>query len=159
IYASMGDMPNAVAFTRRADAIVEKQLALNLSVGSEREKLAFLRSVAERTDRTISLGLLQAPEDPAAASLAALVLLQRKGGVQDAMADVFAAVRHRAGNAGDRALMDELSDTKAKLARVAFDASVRAKPDERERSLAELESRRERLEATLSERIAEFRAE
>jgi CHAT domain-containing protein len=159
IYASMGDTPNAVAFTRRADAIVEKQLALNLSVGSEREKLAFLRSVAERTDRTISLGLIQAPDDPAAASLAALVLLQRKGRVQDAMADVFAAVRHRTGNAGDRALMDELSDTKAKLARVAFDASVRAKPDERERSLAELESLRERLEATLSERIAEFRAE
>jgi CHAT domain-containing protein/tetratricopeptide (TPR) repeat protein len=159
IYASMGDTANAVAFTRRADAIVEKQLALNLSVGSEREKLAFLRSVVERTDRTISLGLIQAPNDPAAASLAALVLLQRKGRVQDAMADVFAAVRHRAGNAGDGALMDELSDTKAKLARVAFDASVRAKPEERERSLAELESRRERLEATLSERIAEFRAE
>jgi len=158
IYTAMGDLANAIAFTRRADAIVEKQLALNLSVGSEREKLAFLRSVGERTDRTISLNLIQAPDDRDATSLAALVLLQRKGRVQDAMADVFAAVRHRAGD-GDRALMDDLSDTKAKLARVAFDASVRARPGERERLLAELESRRERLEATLSERIAEFRAE
>jgi CHAT domain-containing protein len=150
---------SAIAFTRRADAIVEKELALNLSVGSEREKLAFLRSVTERTDRTISLHLIQASGDPDAASLAALVLLQRKGRVQDAMADVFDAVRHRAGDGDDRALMDELRDTKARLAKVALDASGRARPDEREHALAELESRRERLEATLSERIAEFRAD
>ena len=159
IYTSMRDTASAIAFTRRADTIVEKQLALNLSVGSEREKLAFFRSVAERTDRTISLHLIQARGNPDAASQAALVLLQRKGRVQDAMADVFDAVRHRAGDAGDRALMDELSDTKARLAKVALDASGRVRPEERERALAELESRRERLEATLSERIAEFRAD
>jgi CHAT domain-containing protein len=159
IYTSLGDLTKAIAFTRRADAIVEKQLVLNMSAGSEREKLAFLRSVAERTDRTVSLHLSQATDNRDAASLAALVLLQRKGRVQDAMADVFATVRHRVDDAGDRALMDELGDTQARLARVALDASGRTSPDERTRLLAELESRRERLEATLSAHIAEFRAD
>jgi CHAT domain-containing protein/tetratricopeptide (TPR) repeat protein len=159
IYTSLGDTANAVAFTRRADAIVEKQLALNMSAGSEREKLAFLRSVAERTDRTVSLHLTQAPENRDASSLAALVLLQRKGRVQDAMADVFAAVRHRVDDAGDRALMDQLGDTQARLARISLDASGRTSLDERMRLVVELESRRERLEATLSAHIAEFRAD
>ena len=51
----------AIAFQRRADAILEAQLALNLAVGSERQKLAFVSSVSERTDRTISLHLREAP--------------------------------------------------------------------------------------------------
>ena len=48
----------AIVFQRRADAIVETQLALNLAVGSERQKLAFVNR-ASRTarDRTISLSL------------------------------------------------------------------------------------------------------
>ena len=51
-YAARGDIANALAFQRRADAIVETQLALNLAVGSERQKLAFVRSVvgAHRPD-------------------------------------------------------------------------------------------------------------
>ena len=117
-YASMGDLPNAIAFERRADAIIEVQMALNLAIGSERQKLAFVRSVAERTDRTISLHLDQAPHDPDAASLAALVLLQRKGRVQDAMTDVFAAVRERVASGRSRpARSAERHDREAGAAR------------------------------------------
>ena len=73
--------------------MIERQLELQLAVGSERQKLAFVNSVAERTERTLSLHLREAPADPGAAALAALVLLQRKGRVLDAMADTFAAAR------------------------------------------------------------------
>ena len=64
--------------------------------------------MADRTDRTLSLHLQQAPADPDAASLAMLVLLQRKGRVLDAMTDTFAAVRQQLTTDGDQQLLDQL---------------------------------------------------
>jgi CHAT domain-containing protein len=158
-YASEGDVPNALAFQRRADAIVEAQMSLALASGSERQKLAFMRSIAERTERTISLHLHQAPDNPDAASLAALVLLQRKGRVQDAMTDVFGAVRQRVADADDRLLMDRLNDTTAQLAKLVLDRPNTAGPQNSAASIARLEAGKEQLEATLSEHSAEFRAQ
>lgn len=159
LYAGIGDTAKAIAFEQRADAIIEKQLALNLGAGSERQKLAFVRSVAERTDRTISFHLRLAPDHPDAAALAALVVLQRKGRVQDAMADVFAAVRQDVAAAADRLLLDQLNETTTRLAQLALKDPDRSDPDERQRSLRELELRREELEAALSEHSARFRAQ
>jgi CHAT domain-containing protein/Tfp pilus assembly protein PilF len=153
-FASAGDVPQAIAFERRADAIIEGQLSLRLAVGSERQKLAFVRSIAERTDRTISLHLQQAPGNPDAASLAALVLLQRKGRVQDAMTDLLASVRQRL-DAPDRVLLEELNQTLALLARI----SLLAPGQQEARQLSELEQWKEQLEAALSDHSAEFRAQ
>src|SRR4030095_11010203 len=132
------------------------QLVLYVATGSERQKLAFVRNEADRTDPTISLHLKQAPENPGAAALAALVLLQRKGRVQDAMTDLFASARQRVTSPDDRLLMDELRQTDANLARIALGGGRQGAPDVRE-SVAQIESRKEQLEATLSERSAEFR--
>jgi CHAT domain-containing protein/tetratricopeptide (TPR) repeat protein len=157
-YAGAGDIENAITFQRRADTILEMQLGLYVATGSERQKLAFVRNEADRTDRTISLHLKQAPDNPDAAALAALVLLQRKGRVQDAMTDLFASARQRVTSPDDRLLMDELKETDANLARIALGGGRLGAPDVRE-SVAQIESRKEQLEATLSERSAEFRAE
>jgi CHAT domain-containing protein len=157
-YAGMGDIDNALAYQRRADAILERELGLYVATGSERQKLAFVRNEAERTDRTISLHLRLAPDNPDAASLAALVLLQRKGRVQDAMTDLFAAARQRVSDPGDRQLLDQLRETTTNLARIALGVPPAGARDVRE-SVAQIESRREQLEATLSERSAQFRAQ
>jgi len=157
-YAAMGDIDNALAYQRRADAILETQMSLYLATGSERQKLAFARSEAERTDRTVPLHLRQAPERPDAAALAALVLLQRKGRVQDVMTDLFGQVRERVTDAADRALLDELKDTTAALAKIALGGGPARSADARD-SIARIESRREELESTLSEHNAEFRAD
>jgi CHAT domain-containing protein len=157
-YAGAGDVDNALAFQRRADAILETQMRLYVATGSERQKLAFVRNEAERTDRTLSLHLNQAPDNPDAAALAALVLLQRKGRVQDAMTDLFGAVRQRVADPADRVLLDQLKETTAHLARIALGGAGAGGPAARE-SVAPIESRKEQLEATLSERSAEFRAE
>ncbi len=157
-YAAAGDIDNALAFQRRADAILETQLSLYIATGSERQKLAFVRNDAERTDRTISLHLMQGGNRPDAASLAALVILQRKGRVQDAMTDMFAAVRQRVSDPRDRAVMDELRDTTAHLARIVLGNPSAAAVDLSE-SIAQIESRKEELEAALSRRSGEFWAE
>ena len=158
-YAAAGDLPNAIAFQRRAEAILEIQLALNLAVGSERQKLAFARGVSERTDRSISLSLDQAPGDAAAARLAATVVLQRKGRVLDAMVDTFATVRRRVADAGDRALLDQLRSTTMEVARIALDPREDGASTDRARSITELEARKEHLEAELSEHSSAFKVE
>ncbi|HEX2456982.1 MAG TPA: CHAT domain-containing tetratricopeptide repeat protein [Vicinamibacterales bacterium] len=159
-YLTVGDLPNAIEFQRRADAIIEGQLALNLAVGSEKQKLAFVKGIAERTDRTISLHLREAPGNSRASALAALVILQRKGRVQDAMTDTFATVRQRVTDAADRALLDQLKTTTSQLARTVLttdDAGRRAA--DRQRAIADLEARKDQLEAALSEHSAAFRTE
>jgi CHAT domain-containing protein len=164
-YASAGDLKNAIAFQRRADAIIEMQLGLNLVIGSERQKLALVNSVAERTDRTISLNLREAPGDPDASALAALVLLQRKGRVLDAMTDCFAAVRQRVSDTGDQKLLDQLRATTAQLARLALTAPEDSRADAaghadaRQDQIEALEAEKDRLEAELSAHNAEVRAE
>jgi CHAT domain-containing protein/Tfp pilus assembly protein PilF len=157
MYWLAGDTPKAVAFQRRADAIVETQLALNLAVGSERQKLAQLNSISQRTDRTISLHVGKAPDDPDAGALAALVLLQRKGRVLDARARTFATVRERIAEPADRDLLDQLNITTAQLAKLALNPPEQLRLDDHRQSVAELEALKERLEAQLSEHDAEFR--
>src|SRR3954468_11882629 len=156
-YAAAGDIDHALIYQRRADAILEKQISLYVASGSERQKLAFVQNEAVRTGRTLSLHLNQAPGNSQAAALAALVLLQRKGRVQDAMTDLFAGVRERIGDSRDRLLMDQLQETTVALSRIALglpsgDGDVR-------QSVARIESRREQLEAALSEHNTQFRAE
>ena len=158
-YAGAGDIDGAIAYQRRADAILEKELELNVAIGSEREKLLFVDSVAERTDRTISLHLLTAPDDPRAAALAALVLLQRKGRVQDAMIDAVAIGRRRALDPIDLDLLDQLKATTAQLARAAVVATSVRPAEAMPQTIHALEARKERLEAELSARNAALRAE
>ena len=159
LYTASGDIEKALAFRRRTDAIIEQQLALNLPVGSERQKLLLLRSMSGRTDKTISLHLREAPMNNDASALSALVVLQRKGRVLDAMTDTFAAVRQRVGDRADRALLDQLNATTAELAQVAFGRSGAMGRDERRKAIHDLEARKERLEAELSEHSAELRAQ
>jgi CHAT domain-containing protein len=159
LHRDLGDAMKAIPFQRRADAIIEKQLELNLAIGSERQKLAFVRSVSERTDRTLSLHLQQAADDPDAGALAALVVLQRKGRVLDAMTDAFAAVRRRADDGRGLALLDQLNSTTGRLARVALNPTPEASADERQRAIRELEAEKERLEVELGAYNAELRAQ
>ena len=114
--------------------------------------------VSERTDRTISLSLHEAAADPDARALAALVLLQRKGRVLDAMIDTFASVRLRSADDADRVLLDQLVRTSRAMrgprAEHASRGTFRARTAP---GSSTLEEERERLEAALSTRSAEFR--
>ena len=159
INTAAGNITTAIGFQRRSDAIIEKQLTLNMAVGSERQKLAFVRGVSERTDRTISLHLQQAPDNPDAEALAALVVLQRKGRVLDAMTDLFAAARQRVTDSRDQGLLDQLNATTAQLARFALNAPEGTSPEARQAQIKGLEGLQERLEGEIGARDAEFRVQ
>ena len=157
-YAGTGDIDRAIEFQRRADAVIEAQFALNVATGSEKQKLSFVKSMSERTDRTISLDLDLARDRPDATELAALVVLQRKGRVLDAMTDTLAVVRQHARDGPDRDLLDHLRLTIGRLARIALGGSPELRPEERQKTIDGLELTRERLEAEIGNHSAEFRA-
>ena len=157
-YAAAGDLVKAVAFQARMDGAIEQDLVDNLAVGSEHQKLAYLNRVAERTDRTVSLNLQRAPDSPEASSLAALVLLQRKGRVLDAMTDSLGALQRRS-DPGDRALLEELKTTTEQTARLSLDGPQKISPDEYRERLKKLEEQKDDLEREISRHNLEFRAQ
>jgi CHAT domain-containing protein/Tfp pilus assembly protein PilF len=157
-YAALGDVAHAVEYQTRVDQVLEKTIDFNLAIGSGRAKLAFADDVLERTGRTISLSVGVASQERSAAELTALVLLQRKGRVQDAMSSSLTALRERL-NDGDRRLFDDLNTTTSQLATLALQGPGRTPFPEYRQRLAALEERRSTLEAEASDRSTEFRAQ
>lgn len=156
-YAAEGNAACALEYQARAAGILEKDLELNLAIGSERQKLAYAESAGAQTDRTLSLQANDAGDD-AAAELALTVVLQRKGRVLDAMTDTFAAVRQEL-NADDRQLLEQLRGATTELAKVALNGPGKTSPREYRGRLAKLEGEKEKLEQQISARSAVFRAE
>jgi CHAT domain-containing protein len=157
-YAAQGDIAHATEYQARYDATLEKNIELNLDLGSEREKLAYVRSTSEQTDRTLSLCIQQAPDHQAACDLAAVVVLQRKGRVLDAMSGSLSALRQRL-NAEDRKLLDDLGAINARLAALALNGPGKTPVDEHRKQLAGLQEEKEKVEEAISGRSGEFRAQ
>ena len=155
-YAAMGDMSRAVEYQTLSDSMLEKSIDLNLAIGSERQRFEYLSEDSERTDRTISFGALLAPDNPTARDLAALVVLQRKGRVLDAMSGSFATFRERL-STQDQVLLDELDKTTAQLAKLSLQGPGKTPLEEYQKQLATLGEQREKLEADIGHRSAEFR--
>ena len=156
-YETMGDVPNALAYQKRVDAAIETDIALNIATGSEREKLAYLESISDRTDRTISLNTMLAPDNPEASELAATVVLQRKGRSFDAASADIAALRKRSTGEG-RALLDQLNTTTTQLAEMVLRGPQTLPIDEYQTRVQQLESKKERLESDASAYSAQFLA-
>jgi CHAT domain-containing protein/Tfp pilus assembly protein PilF len=156
-YAVMGDLQNAVLYQTRLEQATETAIALNLFIGSERQRVAYLTPIAERTERTLSLNQQMTPGDPDSTALAVTVLLQRKGRVIDAAADMQAALRRNA-DTESRALLDQLNDVVGRLARLVLNGPQKTPVDEYRTSIAALEERKEQLESQIGRRSAEFRA-
>ncbi len=158
-YAASGDLTQAINAMSRACSISERNLALNFAVGSERQKLDFLATLVKETNRAISLHARLAGNDAAARELSLTTILRRKGRALDAMTDSIAALRRRA-TPEDQKLLDQLRETRAQLARLALGAPPRGvTPAEYQRRVRTFTEQREKLEAEISQRSAEFRAQ
>jgi CHAT domain-containing protein/Tfp pilus assembly protein PilF len=155
LYALQGNLDQAVKTQLRTNAITEHNIALNLVTGSERQKLAYLASLSENTDRTLSLYIRNAPQNSEARDMAITSILQRKGRVQDAMADSLAALRRRF-SAEDRRLFDRLSETTSQLARLVLNGPEGVSLVEHQNRIKTLADQREKLEAEISLRSAGF---
>ena len=155
--AAAGRVDEAIAYQARVEGIVEKNIAVNIRIGSERQKLAYFESTRNRTSRTLSFHNLLAPDDPSAAALAVQVILQRKGRVLDAMAGNLDTLRRRL-DPESQGLLDKLRDTTTEFAALALNGPGRLSPAEHQKKLRALEDAQDSLEAVISRRSAAFRA-
>jgi CHAT domain-containing protein/Flp pilus assembly protein TadD len=153
--AAEGKLAQAVAYQARANAIIEHNLALNLAIGSERQKLAYLARLPEQMNQAISLHVRFAVDDPTARELAATAVLQRKGRVQDALSNSLASLRSRF-SADDRALLDQLNDITSQLARFVLNGPQGTSPTEHQKRIKTLGEQREKLESEINSRSAGF---
>jgi CHAT domain-containing protein/Tfp pilus assembly protein PilF len=158
LYAARGDTGQAVAALTRANTIAERNLALNLAAGSGRQKQAYLDLYTKETNLTLSLHGRIAPHDSSALELAFTTLLRRKGRGLDAIIDTIGGLRRHAA-AADQALLDQLAEARSQLATQTLKEPGRAQPESYRSQLRPLEERVENLEAELSSRSAEFRAQ
>jgi CHAT domain-containing protein/Tfp pilus assembly protein PilF len=158
LYMAKGDFVQAVNFQSRANAASERNLARNLVIGSERQKLAYLATLSEQTDRTISLHLNSAPDDPEAGALAATLILQRKGRALDATSQNLNALRSRF-NAEDQALLDRLTETLSLIARLVLRGPQKMTAEQHQARIKELEDQADKDEADISRRSDEFRVQ
>jgi len=153
-----GDVKRAVTFKARSNEIFERNLAVNVATGSERQKLLYLAMLAGQTNSTISLHVRSAPDDAAARRLALTTILRRKGRALDAMADSISALRGRL-NPQDQALLDQLTAAREELAALALRGPDKSNSAEMLAETRRLEAQMERLEAAISARSFEFRAQ
>jgi CHAT domain-containing protein/Tfp pilus assembly protein PilF len=158
LYFAKGDAAQALIFQSRHNAIAERNLALNLAIGSERQKLAYLAALSEQTDRTVSLHIRYLPNNPLARDLAATIILQRKGRALDATSQNLNALRSRF-NEEDRVSLDRLTETRSQLAKLVLDGPQGARLEQHRSRIKTLEDQAEQYEADISHRSNEFRAQ
>jgi CHAT domain-containing protein/Tfp pilus assembly protein PilF len=158
MYMAKGDFAKAESYQARALTISERNARLNLVAGSERQKLAYLDSLSEQLDRTITLNVRLAPGQTAARDLAITTVLQRKGRVQDALSDSLKSLRQRL-SGDDVKLVDRMNETTSQLSRLVLGGPQQLSTEEFKKRVGALNEQREQLEGEISRRSGEFRAQ
>ncbi|MBS1808765.1 MAG: CHAT domain-containing protein [Acidobacteria bacterium] len=157
-YDASGDKVKAVEFLTRSNEINEQSIHINLSVGSERQKRAYLDTFLPQVHYTLSLHTQSAPDDAKALHLALTTLLRHKGRGLDAMTDSIASLRQQS-SAAEQALFDQLAAVHTRLATLTLREPGNLDAAEYRSQLSKLEEMREKLEGEISTRSARFRAQ
>ena len=157
-YQRNGDLPRALAFMSRTGDVRERNLTHNLPLGSERQKLGYLELFSKDTDNTLSLHNRLAPRDARALQLAFTTLLRRKGRGLDAMSDNVSALHGRS-SPEDQAVFRQLSDARSQLALLTLKGPDKAIAARYPALVKQQEDEVDRLEADVSRRSLEFRAQ
>ncbi|MEZ5429047.1 MAG: CHAT domain-containing protein [Pyrinomonadaceae bacterium] len=153
--AGKNDLAKALELEKRFLTIRERNLELNLAIGSERQKLAYLKSLFDDMFSAISMNTRLLPESAEAREMALKLILLLKGRSLDSMAENLSALR-RSSSAEDRDLIDQLSDVKTGLANLTLKGRDNAEPEKYQQQLKVLNERRENLENELSRKSSEY---
>jgi CHAT domain-containing protein/Flp pilus assembly protein TadD len=152
-----GHAVEAESFLARAISINEHNASLNLTTGSEAQKLDYVRLSSAQLDRAITLSSSLAPTLADARDLAVTTVLQRKGRVLDVLAGNLQMLRQSLDADGGK-LLDQLDEVTSHLARLVLGGPQDAPVAEHEKRINALKEQRAELEAEISRRSAQFRA-
>lgn len=155
---AMGKNDEAVAFQRRVAEISESRLNKVLAFGSEQDKLNFLKAFAEETNEMLSLHARYAPNDARALNLAFTTWLQRKGRALDEMNRSIGLLRHVAGDEA-APLFKQLMTKQRQRSHLATTGPDEQDTDNYNARIQQLSKEVDDLQAAISNRSAEFRAQ
>lgn len=156
LLAQKGEIEQSLKFQQRANEIDERNINLNLSIGSERQKIAFLKALAEQINQSLFIQARFAPENAFAAELAVTSVLRQKGRVLDAVSNNLIELRRRF-NPQDRMLLDELNGTTKQVAEFILNGREEDESNEDfQKKIKILSDKREKLEDEISRRAAGF---
>jgi CHAT domain-containing protein/Tfp pilus assembly protein PilF len=158
VYEAEGDVSDAIEARVSGNDISETNIELNLSTGSQRQKLLFLDTLSSETNATVSLHALSAPTNPAALNLAFTTVLRRKGRALEAMTDSINTLRQRLDPETQR-LIDDLTDTRSYLASLFVRGPGRMPPAQYQETIQKLQGRIDDLEGVVSRRSMAFQAQ
>jgi CHAT domain-containing protein/tetratricopeptide (TPR) repeat protein len=154
-----GESGRAVGLLKQAAGIQEHRLSLILTIGSEKQKQLYLDTLVSDTNQAVSLHVVSAPRDEAAARLALTTILERKGRTLDAMTDQLGALR-RAAAPQDRKLLNQLLAVGTRLANRLVSGPEQGKsPDMWRLAVSRDADEVERLEGEIGRRSTAFRAQ
>lgn len=154
IYRAMGNTEQALNVRERACELREKNLRRNLTLGSENQKTAMLKALAAETNDTISMHAQFAKEEPRALRLALTTWLRRKGRALDEMNQTVGSLQHLAETEAD-VFFQQWKSKRDAYARLA----VGGTGEKTFAALNALNEEIEKLEAELSRRSLQFRAQ
>ena len=158
LYWAQARWSESAASMKRGLRIEESNARRVLPLGDESRKRAYAAMLTGSTDGAVGLSLDSLGKVSGAERLGLEVVLQRKGRVQDLMADSFAAARASM-SPSDRRLFEQWREANAQFAALTFRGPDKM-PVEKYRELLEsLRAKAESLEAELSHRSAEFQTQ
>ena len=157
LYGASGNAPRAIEYWSRYIDVREQNLAHNLPIGSDRQKLEYVGLFNDDIDGIVSLHTQTAPDSQAALRLAVTVVLQRKGRALDAIVDSVDRLRARA-TPEERTVVTQLAESRTRLATITLRGPGRD-ADAYRAQVRELVDSVDVLEADLSARSAAYRSE
>ncbi|HMW02784.1 MAG TPA: DUF2225 domain-containing protein, partial [Acidobacteriota bacterium] len=157
-YRDTGNIAQGVQFQIRANDTIERDLMLNLLVGSEQQKALYLKKTSGSTDQTLSLHLQSAPQSAEAKQAAFTVLLRRKGRGLDAMASAIETLRQQQ-TPDVQKLLDDLANLVDQISILTLKGPGKQKTEGHFAYLKELEAQKEKLEAQISAKSAEYQVQ
>lgn len=158
LYWAKGELERAVRLQARAGDISERHLALLLTTGSEEQKRLYASTLLNETAYILSLHTRSLPNNVEAERLAMTTLLRRKGRLLDAVSDQFGALRRHL-RPQDRLLLEQLSTVQSQLAALILKGRGKTDSAAHEEMITKLRTQVAQLEAEVSKRSAEFRAQ
>ena len=157
-YSGAGEIDKAVDNLSQSNEIIERDLNRNLIVGSERQKFLYLNKSSNNTNESLNLHLMLAPNNLKACKMAFTALLRRKGRALDAMTEGIEALRKRA-LPEDKVLFDDLLKKKSELATLILKGAGTEGLQKHQEAIKNRRETIDQLEAQISARSAEFRAQ
>ncbi|MEH1976090.1 MAG: tetratricopeptide repeat protein [Nostoc sp.] len=166
VYWAKGDILSTLETLSQKAEVENETLALNLAIGSEERKRAYIAGQERSIDTIVTFHLQATPQNPKAAKLAFTTVLQRKGRILDVVLNNIQRLRQNL-QAEDQTLFDDLNTAYTKLSKLLnplllnpfYKKQYNLSGEESKTQVAILKAKIEELEDTLAQRSIEFLTE